>query len=75
MENDNFVDNSAQKVYDKVNDADEVIRMAGKIPDNDPKCQHELVLDPTDRIGNFVAHVCHKCGVGKFLPDENKNPS
>jgi hypothetical protein len=67
-----FVDNKAQTVYnEKSDDVDEVIRMAGKTPLNDPNCEHEFVIDPTDVIGDAVAYVCH-CGIGHFRPVDTK---
>lgn len=74
MEPNNFIDNKAQALYNvgsKTANNDEhaeVIRMADRPPLNDPSCKHKLVIDPTDRIGNFVAWMC-RCGLGKFVPD------
>lgn len=68
---DNEVDNTAKIVY---NEDNEIIRMAGREPLNDPKCEHEFREDPTDTIGDKVAWMCIKenCGVGHW---KNKNPS
>jgi hypothetical protein len=71
MENDNLFDNNSSKGYNIDNDVDEVIRMAGKTPLNDPNCEHEFVIDPTDVIGDKVAYVCH-CGIGHFRPVDTK---
>lgn len=71
-QNKNKFDFTGETRYNSDNEANvEIIDMSTKRPLNDPDCQHKLIPDPSDRIGDKIAYVC-KCGVGFFLP-ENKN--
>lgn len=67
---DNNVDNTPTIGYNEPNDANEVvIKMDEQVPINDPECQHELVADPEDTLGDAVYHGCikPKCGVGFYI--------
>lgn len=72
---DNSVDIVPDMGYNSNNDDNvEIVKMDEQSAINDPNCEHELVKDPTDRIGNCVAYMCVKpmCGYGQFLPDDDK---
>lgn len=66
--NENSLDNGVTSGYNNGQDDEyEIVDMAKKTPLNDPDCQHSLVVDHSDRMGDYVAYVCSKCGVGSFF--------
>lgn len=60
--------------YDNNNDDInvEIVKMDEQRPINNPECEHLLVRDESDRIGNTVSYMCIKphCGFGQFFPDD-----
>lgn len=45
----------------------EVIRLKDVEPLNDPKCEHDMVLEG-DKIGSARSWICNKCHRGVYLP-------